>query len=550
MRRKNFVDTPNQVSHLPFPPSADQISFHGIIHRVLKGMKRVNKWNLCKQILMYTLLLITFIHIVHVLVSPLYWPSHLVVLWTERHIKWLQQEHTANEGIINEIKTEREKEPMILIGLGCMKCGSSFWQDLLSASNPKNVRENANQKNQINKTWVLEQMKAHIGTVAKSYFIQSYTNKTNAERYDAITRQNSAVIEFVQPTWRADLGYVKECYWRGLGTRSSHYKQCTFEEYVSLWETIAYNWEQHKHVVLVEKTPTYMRDPSGMQLLSYFASQHRIKFYICLRNPVSRTWSHVWFTCKNRQQRCQYTGENVIASLENVLYHKIKHYSHDFYQLFDMINGEEGTDGNDNFVTYIIQLYTNAYYNFVFEMDTIKERLATNDFYGNTNNQHLHHFQTSTRLPYKRAIASLFTSCYYPQIVMIYSYLRKYGLVGESNNVLKIFQMEKVYTNYSALVFDLKCWIWDELLKYPIYASHNRSFPTCQHEFVTLPQDMLLIPSRSPHPGDYAGKITPSLHRNLFLFFQRCNSRLDHFLKSQPHLVLNNYWDIDLWNLQ
>ena len=132
---------------------------------------------------------------------------------------------------------QKVKSFKTIIGIGCIKCGSTYFHDILT---------------QITQYW---------------------EKKNNA----------SSNYHFVFKP--GEVHYFDRC------------DKCTFNGYLQLLlesertnDTLSYKptW------IFGEKTVTYFDNYNTAHLLSFYAHQFDIYFYIVLRNPIKQLWSHLW----------------------------------------------------------------------------------------------------------------------------------------------------------------------------------------------------------------------------------------------------------------
>eukprot|EP01083_Nonionella_stella_P039658 107852_1 len=78
--------------------------------------------------------------------------------------------------------------------------------------------------------------------------------------------------------------------------------RCTFKDYYELlMQGTPANNTHNKQMILSEKTPIYLHNQLASNLLTFYSNLYHknIYFYIILRNPVNRFWSNMWMITKN-----------------------------------------------------------------------------------------------------------------------------------------------------------------------------------------------------------------------------------------------------------
>ena len=341
--------------------------------------------------------------------------------------------------------------PTVLIGIGVMKTGSTYFLDALSNSNHGlNVTLMKLQNNQ-------------------TIFTSLISNRSNKQ------------ISFLQPqSDQKNSGELK--YW----TWCSFDHTCSFEDYIhSNW-----NFRQQDHVdghnkiVLIEKSPTYIKEPHTAMLLGHYSNIAPIKIYISLRNPVHRLWSHYWYICYNNDENVNCNKGDIVQQIENDIASLGVHYP-DWYKMMRKI---EKSDKNMDDDEYILELYAKGFYSM---NNLMKNRDA------------------------------IITSCYFPQIKMWTK-----NMDWMKNDNLKIFEYEDMVLNISNIIYQIRRWINKDS---DYYAQ------------IPIDRDKILRRERKLKYIDQSRNkeiIPESLKITLQQLFKGCNDRLRKFIMQNDQLLL------------
>ncbi len=208
----------------------------------------------------------------------------------------------------------------VLIGIGSMKSGSTYFIDALSLSNPGM------------KEWILS--KKHEGDSFQTIVNEQ---KSSQQMFDSLPfiannhhLSQPPPITFLQSPYGHELRYFSKCilFWFPFISPSSlcskypslkngayHFTSCDWQEYLDyFWlrsksnkgEALNISLLESINGVLNEKSPNYVREPHSAYLLSHYATSLRPKLflYMIIRNPIDRIYSHFWFNCRKDVEKC------------------------------------------------------------------------------------------------------------------------------------------------------------------------------------------------------------------------------------------------------
>ena len=297
-----------------------------------------------------------------------------------------------------------DQYPTVLIGIGSMKSGSSYFLDALSLSNYD-----------VNLTFALLSDDQSIFTSASAHtlteltFIQPRSDSIN----DAVVR-NIGELKYWTWCWASQYPHLFKALRNFKNVRIV--EECSWSDYLANW-----NWtSHHNNLVLVEKSANYLREPHSAMLLGYYSHllADKVRVYVSLRNPVQRTWSHLFYSCFNRMHsdsdKEQCSASQIAQKLENDMDMMSRNYP-DWHRMLGMMRDEHVDD------EMVVDLFQKGFY-------SLKNLIDNDD--------------------------AIITSCYEPQIRMWNKHLK--------HGALKIFQFEEMNRNISGVIHRLRTWIRPE----------------------------------------------------------------------------------------
>ena len=467
-----------------------------------------------------------------------------------------------------------QQYPVSLIGIGAMKSGSTFFIDAITASNPylntsKIVRDrnlNGQKLHRFDKSYftsfdyfdhslynrdmktVIDQIDINmnqdtINRVAfplKLKFLQGFDSEMHFYTWCAVS--DNFLVRFLienishrkGKSFEQRLKKCKHCEWNSY-ISLFNYSNVNFSHYVRLDRVPkfadtpknkgildnAIRYEK-KSTILTEKTPNYIREPHSLMLLIYYASIKPLKFYLLLRNPIDRTYSHYLYHCST--QKWGYCNNNTkIFEIMEKDYKNLKHDNIYFYQMFKLINSDNFKDNYNK--------------NKNIEFDEINRnlmKLFINGIYS-----------------YNSIIAekNIFTaqSCYFPQLMIFYRFYSKYHIESGNKkrnyynynktigNMLKVFTFDQIRTNISDVIWELKCWLING-----IHINDINYSLECRNQYKKMSKDRQNYPRRGKLATFTSKKETMpiNLKTQLTEMFYGCNKMLVNFVEQNPTILL------------
>eukprot|EP01083_Nonionella_stella_P124210 374911_1 len=311
-------------------------------------------------------------------------------------------------------------------------------------------------------------------------------------------------------------------------TWSNH--DCSFENYIkSARIRFKMSAVNASRVIVCEKTPTYHYDDGSVYYLTMYAHVYNVKFYLLLRDPIQRLWSNLWMEakglCSARNQpfsKCIFWRETFRLNSSDIsdayvmndrLGLLMKFYDKKYrasYQLLKALEIRDNENSNDQLnEDRIVHLY-------------IKARYEHSIFY---------------RSIYQNPILS----CYYPILLMWKKYWKEWDQSAifiqqphlALHQRLKIIQTESVLDKGMGIEIlqQLVCWILGG-------TEYEMDLNKCKAEnpnMVNFNPKMKRIKQNAPDTVDV---MDLSIANTLKRFYADCNQRLYMFLMQNPEFML------------
>lgn len=423
-----------------------------------------------------------------------------------------------------------DKKKNVVVGIGMLKSGTTFFIDALTASNPINLtlvevsEKNFRKKfNSVTKK-VRNQEKLKYFSTLKYIFEKEYKDSDSKHIIFLQPKFGQALYYWQYCSIMENIGLMKSFYQLSLYAnnvsnknkrlRILKYNRCDFNDYIySNWNmSHEYLFPNPSNIVLTEKTASMMREAHSMVLLMYYAnkyltkrSMYNLKMYCILRNPYKRTRSHFLYHCGHHQDDIKklricdnynLTMKKISESIDNL----VIDYPN-FYQMIEYMKLTMYSNFNKDL---IIKLFINDYYSYhsLIEVDNIYA-----------------------------------ASCYYPSLLMIEHYF-EYFNHGEYNlgSVLKIIQFEHLFqeNGLNKIIQQIKCWILNKDLENEICIN--------QYSELSIDQNGIRRRVKDWSSGNNHHKtMSKQVENKLDKIFIPCNTALNHFVKQNPTLLFDGF---------
>ncbi|ETO29743.1 hypothetical protein RFI_07379 [Reticulomyxa filosa] len=457
---------------------------------------------------------------------------------------------TFNIGISNfhkfivPLEEERQNETelsiqydKVVIGLGCAKCGSTYFIEQLTSHSQSKMK--------LNKT------KAPIQDQSQS------SNRSQAE----IQRRSFLLL---QRNTKRELHYWDYCFTHGpiewwfkwflkwgaqLLERHPHLNkmerarvQCSWKGYIQEWHRFDHLSEANRVIfphersdpnlmlVLSEKSPRYAISPHAPYLLShyiskYFRTSNFVKLYFLFRDPTRKLWSHFWRRCLSHwttnmplntteiNALCMKRISNII---QNMLESRWMHYPYvrDIWEeLQSDVTAEEYSkarwdESNNRYLAWqngVVTKYVNFFY--VHSMDLLN---AIDD------------------------ITPFMDACYFIHLSMFQYMFVHTNSGNESANFqlfvqsVRVIRSEDVFDNsrLPILLQQFECWLWDDTSCVKIAPSDAPALSDRRHTLSSKSSFMLNAAKvEMPLFLQKKAQHTIIVHFSLFISFHFCFRR-------------------------
>ena len=214
----------------------------------------------------------------------------------------------------------------------------------------------------------------------------------------------------VIPSWiaRAHNKYVQPYY---PGKWSLETRGCSMESYLHKFASnlsTLHSMTKERHVYLMEKDTQYIRYYHSIMTLSIYAHSFPLYFYISLRNPTTRLWSHYW-----HQFQYVYNSsdpQSVQQLMDQIEYEMdVFPQEHPKYQqVFDALSLQYGDHIDE---VEVVRLWKDAMYD-------LGSNLYAERPHSLRGVQHWGDFAAKAVSPVGMPVFAV--SCYYPQILTLY----------------------------------------------------------------------------------------------------------------------------------
>ena len=380
--------------------------------------------------------------------------------------------NSLNDTIFTQFKT--------VIGLGAAKCGSSSMKRLLQLSTPQYI------------TKPLTKYKYRYIVHGETSYWLSCHRQIHVYIYHAY--QNLTGCNF------------NEYYKRTLITPHLSHHLHKFEG-------------QYHRLIFMEKTPSYLTHYQTPNILTHYANVYKnIYFYVLLRDPIKRLWSHYWMHyLKNTNSKLNPGKMRDIHKMEEDILRDLEGIKTNmplFMHLLYLMQDRELAEISKN---DILQLY---------EMSQRKEMSILGDW--------------NTEFP------CILKSCYYPQLLNWYNLMNNDELFQQR---FRIIQTEWFVQNERQTMNELLCWInGGEEYEYDLNE--------CEKNEGGIPKDWKMRKNHKSKDSkdkkntkemkeaswspDIVNVLDLNVSNVLRPFFKDCNERLYDFIDQHPKIVLGN----------
>lgn len=378
-----------------------------------------------------------------------------------------------------------------LIGIGCVKCGTSSFLYRLRQS-----------------TKILNNL---------------YKSDTNYDYY------------WYTSNW--ELHYFEEC---PKYLRESNFKRCSFDQYLNSFRINIENTMRETHrskLILSEKTTSYYCRPGSAYYLTLYAHIYKIKFYLLLRNPIKRFWSNIWM---EESAKCVYYKPFLKCSFWDESYHLNSSSIKDEHIMSDRLMLE---------MSFYSKRYPSSY-KLLQKIKTKPDDINNND---DINEDEIVELYIKAMYEHFIFHYSLYNnpilSCYYPMILMWNKYWNQWnnhpkfehfkqnGL--QLSNNLRIIQTEEIFDidKRSKVIQELMCWTVGD-------REYEMNLTKCKVEHNMLDtmeskmKDQKTIKSQSHFAASEIDVMDLEIGSYLKDFYADCNQRLYWYIEKHPDFML------------
>ena len=262
-------------------------------------------------------------------------------------------------------------------------------------------------------------------------------------------------------------------------------------------------------LIFMEKTPSYFTYYQTSNILTHYANIHKnIYFYVLLRDPIKRLWSHYWMHYLRNQPLKLNPGSILdIYKMENIILNDLNDMRTNyplFMRLLSLLKNETSSEISRN---DILELY-----------DLSQRNEMT--IYGSWNEE----------------FPCILKSCYYPILLNWYSLMEK-ELFEQR---FRIIQTEWFVENQQQTVIELLCWVnGGEEYEYDM-TKCERNEGGIPKEFANRRRKYVGKMKHAAWSPDIVDVLQLNVSKVLQPFFRDCNHRLYDFINKHPKIVLGN----------
>eukprot|EP01083_Nonionella_stella_P144820 452789_1 len=250
-------------------------------------------------------------------------------------------------------------------------------------------------------------------------------------------------------------------------------------------------------LILMEKTPSYLTHYNTAKMLTHYAKQYQnIYFYVLLRDPIKRLWSHYWMRYAKNLKQTKIT----VHQMENIISNDLAQVKTKYPLFMQLMRGLK----NKSAMNEILRLY---------EASQTQEMTVYNEW--------------------DMGFHCILKSCYFPIILHWFSLLNSHNdYVFEKR--FRILQTEYFVEHQAETIHQLLCWI-NGGMEYEYNASKCRQNEAGIPKRHAKYKKNIKRASWSPKGIDVKQL---NISNALAVFYGDCNQRLYHFLEMYPTSVL------------
>eukprot|EP01084_Bolivina_argentea_P276234 471313_1 len=292
---------------------------------------------------------------------------------------------------------------------------------------------------------------------------------------------------------------------------------CNFDDYLRQFEDFESKYEASKHGLLLihEKSPPYFMSYHTSYLLSYYAHEFNIFFYIGFRHPIQRLLS-IYYMKYGRFAR---NSGNESQYMINLITNDFNSFQISYPSEYKCIKSVKITaehplgKTDEKFEKGVINNWIHAYYDFMHHIN-----------YQNIGNKHGKAFSVSHSL-----IAG---SCYYPKMLM---WLKTFSSFNNQLNNVRFVDRFRVYR--SEWVFEDENGMNNVLAKLLLWidqqSNHNQNT-----EIINQWHQNKQPKTDAKNKHKHFDILNTEIGRKLNEFLKDCNQRLYFFLNQYPQILL------------